>query len=147
MHGISDTEHETYTVSYVTSSLGGHKSDSLLSFFVVISVPPVTFWKTSFKNQCSTQMTLYEKEGTKNNQQKKPRKESIRTERNTNTHRKEVRKPELMKELGHEFPSFFIEVKTYEKIEAGNPYAPHGKERRNGNSVWEGKACSYVLLQ
>jgi hypothetical protein len=56
-------------------------------------------------------MTLYEKESTKSNQQKKTRKKAIKTERNINTHRKEVRKPKRMKELAHEFPPFFIGVK------------------------------------
>jgi hypothetical protein len=46
-------------------------------------------------------------------QQHKQRKEALKAHKNANTNRKEACKSELIKELGHEFPSVFIEVKCY----------------------------------
>jgi hypothetical protein len=45
--------------------------------------------------------------------QNKQRTEAIKADKNANTNRKEECKSELIKELGHEFPSVFIEVKYY----------------------------------
>jgi hypothetical protein len=46
-------------------------------------------------------------------QQNKQRKEALKADENANTNRKEESKSELIKEMGHEFPSVFIEVKYY----------------------------------
>jgi hypothetical protein len=46
-------------------------------------------------------------------QQNKQRKEALKADKNANTNRKEECKSEFIKELGHEFPSVFIEVKYY----------------------------------
>jgi len=45
--------------------------------------------------------------------QNKQRTEAIKADKNANTNRKEECKSELIKDLGHEFPSVFIEVKYY----------------------------------